>query len=553
MSRLADLSDRAGAALAGLGVAIFVAAIGVWAQNASIVGVNYDDGIYVLLARALAEGKGYVLTYLGDLPGIKYPPLYPLSLVPYWLLSDSPEAAFGAMKLANGLTIGAAAGLMTFVLVELGILSAPLAAGVALLGFASGSMMLVTSGLLSEPLYLILLAVALWRADLVRDRCRFHCLLAIGLLAALVALTRMAGLALVAAAALGAWSRYRARGAIFVALGAAILLLPWAAFTLWGASQIPEPLVPRYGSYLQLYLQGVSGSVGQALSIAQINVGAILVTLGSLLVPQAGELARILLGGTLIALAALGSRQIFDRAPTTAIYPWIYLLLVAVWTFPPFRFVFILFPILLALGAVSVVTVAKRLERSLDEGDEKGVLRSGAARLALLAVVALLVANMAYRQSRALVNRVWDGAQLQKSAVGQEVISWLDANTPRDAVLAYEFEPMLALHTGRPSVPNNSEPLHVWYQSEPATVESLARLLDELEVNYLAVRRDVRAAVEPLDRLMGRHPGVLELVHITPRGALIFRIRTEVLSRADPSSSGKPPSNRVAGARSRIE
>ncbi|UCF20383.1 MAG: hypothetical protein JSU87_02965, partial [Gemmatimonadota bacterium] len=80
-------------------VAIVVAAVGVWAQNESLVGVNYDDGIYVLLAKALAHGEGYRVTFLPvDVPGVKYPPLYPVSLVPFWLFSGSQEAALAAMK-----------------------------------------------------------------------------------------------------------------------------------------------------------------------------------------------------------------------------------------------------------------------------------------------------------------------------------------------------------------------------------------------------------------------------------------------------------------------
>ena len=145
-----------------------VAVIGVWAQNDALVGVNYDDGIYALLAKSVAGGGGYGLAYLDDLPGVKYPPVYPLSLVPFWKFAPTQETALHAMKIANGIYIGLAAGFFAFVLVELQILSLPFAAGVALVGFASGSMMLVSSGLLSEPLYMILLSLALWRADSVR-------------------------------------------------------------------------------------------------------------------------------------------------------------------------------------------------------------------------------------------------------------------------------------------------------------------------------------------------------------------------------------------------
>ncbi len=47
----------------------------------SLVGVFYDDGIYLALGRSLAEGHGYRLLYLPGAPGaVHYPFLYPLLL-----------------------------------------------------------------------------------------------------------------------------------------------------------------------------------------------------------------------------------------------------------------------------------------------------------------------------------------------------------------------------------------------------------------------------------------------------------------------------------------
>ena len=66
-------------------------------------GVWHDDGVYVLLSRALANGEG--LRYTG-VPGAflapKFPPLFPLVLAPVWIVSPSfPENAafFGAVNL----------------------------------------------------------------------------------------------------------------------------------------------------------------------------------------------------------------------------------------------------------------------------------------------------------------------------------------------------------------------------------------------------------------------------------------------------------------------
>ena len=52
-----DRTVRAGAISA---VAIAIAVLGIWAQNESLVGVNYDDGIYALVAKAVAGDAGAV-------------------------------------------------------------------------------------------------------------------------------------------------------------------------------------------------------------------------------------------------------------------------------------------------------------------------------------------------------------------------------------------------------------------------------------------------------------------------------------------------------------
>lgn len=530
MSR-ARMSERTvGLAVAAV-VGVVIGVLGVWAQNAALVGVNYDDGIYALLARALADGDGYRLTFLPtSLPAIKYPPVYPLSLVPFWLLASSAEAALFGMKVANGIYIGLAAGLFVFLLTDLRILPVALAAALALVGFASGSMMLVTASVLSEPLYLVLLFAALWSADSVSLSPSVRRLLIAGLLVGLVVLTRAVGIVLWVAVTIGLWSRCGRRPALMAALGAAILMVPWLSFTLANAGHIPDVLVPRYGSYVQLYLANVTDSPWAALDIFATNVRAILQTLGVKLTSGFGPLVSSLLGMVFVALALLGSFRVFRVAPATAVYPWTYLALISVWSFPPFRFVFILVPLLLALAAVGTLGLAERVASGL--GRERGSpARASLMRYAVLGVGLVVFASLAYRETRAVSRRVWDGAELEKSAVGAEVIAWVRENTDPGAVVAFEFDPLIALHSGRRAVPNSYQPVHVWYRRSMPTVERLAELLHEMDVQYLVVRRDVPMAAAPIDALIARYPESLHLIHVTSAGALIFRANLDVLER----------------------
>jgi hypothetical protein len=401
-----------------LGVGAIIATLGVWAQNGALVGVNYDDGIYALLAKAVAEGSGYRLTFLPiELPGVKYPPVYPLSLAPFWGLASSQEGALLGMKLANGVYLGLAAAVFTFLLTDLRILPLYLSVLMTLIAFAAGSMMLVTAGVLSEPLYLVLLFAALWSADAVGERPSSGRLLVVGVLVGLVVLTRSVGITLLVAVTVGLWRRTGRRGALIGAGAALLIVMPWVVFSLVNASRVPSVLVPRYGSYTQLYLANLGGSLGVAFDIFSANLGAILQTLGAKLVPAAGELVRSLGGAVFIALAALGSLRVFKKAPAVALYPWVYLAVVAVWSFPPFRFVFIVFPLLLALAVVSVPVLAERAATALGEASP---IRPSLTRAAILGLGFVVLASLTYREARSLQRRVWDGAELDKSVAGSE-------------------------------------------------------------------------------------------------------------------------------------
>jgi hypothetical protein len=530
-----QMSGRRGQVGLALLVATIVAGVGIWAQNSSLVGVNYDDGIYALLARALARGEGYVLTFIpGTLPGVKYPPLYPLSLVPFWWLAGSQENALLAMKLANGLYIGIAAGLFAFMLADLRILNAPLSAIVAMLGFAAGSMMLIATGLLSEPLYLILLWLALWATDRLDDHATLAKVAAAGVLAALVALTRMVGIALVPAVLIVIGMRFGRRRLMVAAAAVVAVLGPWLVYSVGAAGRVPDYLVPHYGSYAQLYLSNVASSPLAALEIFYTNTGAILQTLGSKLFPGFGAIFQSSAGGVLLALSLAGSRRVFRHAPATAVYPWLYLALVAVWSFPPFRFVFVLFPLLLALAAVGMWRVAEWA------GGADSTSRRARLRVAVIAVGFVVLANVGYREARSVHRRVWDGSQMLKSAVGGEVIEWVRGNTDRDAVVAFEFDPLIALHTGRYAVPNNYEAVHPGDRRGAPPVEPLARLLRETGVDYLAVRRDIPAAAQPIDALLGRYPESLTLQYVTPMGALIFEADPAALAAVADAEPGSP-------------
>ena len=131
---------------------------GLLTMTAHPVGVFYDDAIYLLTAKALAEGQGYVYAFLpGSPPAIHYPPLWPGILAVAWKLAPEFPANIPWLNLINPfLVAAAAAGTVVFGRRALG-LPTWLAFFVAVLSTVAVPVLVLTNVLLSEPLFLALL------------------------------------------------------------------------------------------------------------------------------------------------------------------------------------------------------------------------------------------------------------------------------------------------------------------------------------------------------------------------------------------------------------
>ena len=151
-----SLAERIGA------FAPFLAAALTFAIAASIialypVGIFHDDGVYLILAKALANGDGY--RYL-NIPGAPvathYPPVYPLLLALLWKLAPFPEN-ITIILLANAILLAVTAwGLTRFVSRTLDWTPSA-AAALALVGTLSLPLLTLATVALSEVCFLALL------------------------------------------------------------------------------------------------------------------------------------------------------------------------------------------------------------------------------------------------------------------------------------------------------------------------------------------------------------------------------------------------------------
>jgi hypothetical protein len=219
------------------------------------VGFLYDDGIYVAVAKALAEGKGLILLNLPGHPAqVKYPIVYPLLLSWMWRLNPHfPEN----IPWLQGLTTG-------FVILAMPLFALYCRQCKQLSRFQTGLILLLTASsfyfifyvtaLMSEAPYFFFSLLTLFVTEkYLQKPCKKALLLTI-LLSALTFHTRTIGLALIAG--IFAWLilQRRVREAlVYVGLTGLLTALPWQ---LWIHAHAPSvithinyPIAHIYGGY----------------------------------------------------------------------------------------------------------------------------------------------------------------------------------------------------------------------------------------------------------------------------------------------------------------
>ena len=199
------------------------------------IGVFNDDGIYLLTAKALAEGQGYVYPHLPGTPAaIHYPPVWPMLLAFAWKIAPAFPANIFWLKLINPLVIaGAAAGAVIF---GRRMLQLPwwVALGGVVGATVSVPVLLLTNLLLSEPLFLALLLPTLMVTErLVRQGGIGLAIWAALLVALLVLVRTLGGVVLIAGMLLLARERRWRELFLFSGL-TVLLLLPWQIIPIAG-------------------------------------------------------------------------------------------------------------------------------------------------------------------------------------------------------------------------------------------------------------------------------------------------------------------------------
>jgi hypothetical protein len=189
---------RLGLALVAALAAVLLGIVYIFAWWTPSVGLFHDDGVYLVTAKALAEGKGYrIISLPGEIPQTKYPFLFPAALSLIWrTFPDFPRNIhlLKALPLLCALLWFA---LSYKLLIRLKANSTE-AFWIVLLT-AAPLVIFLSTNLMSEPLFGLLFTAALLSAHAVEHSESDALAWAAGSLSALAFLTPTAGIALLIA------------------------------------------------------------------------------------------------------------------------------------------------------------------------------------------------------------------------------------------------------------------------------------------------------------------------------------------------------------------
>ncbi|MFQ5529508.1 MAG: hypothetical protein ACE5FP_04100 [Gemmatimonadota bacterium] len=500
-------------------------------------GVYYDDGVYLALAQSLAEGRGYTYANLpGDIPGIKYPPVYPTVLAGASMLLPAYPDNLSYLKALNALLIGLAAALtfLCFARPTDRLARQAAFATAAILAFSSAQTMSLATVLLSEPLWLALTMGTLLAAGRPRPAVP---LVALGAVAAF--LTRSIGISLIAAIlmtdllARGAWDRNRMKrsGQLAAAtLGPAVAWWTWTAVRL---PDVPPALSGTYGSYASWYA-GEGGWIGNLLDTVLAHWPPLITALEHLWMPAAAvttaNFVLVVLGG----LALFGLLHVGRRNLALALFPVMYLAVVLVWPYEPDRFYYAVVPLLTMCLVEGGATVAKRVRADMPLF---GVP-------VLVVVAGLLLFNSARHQVRSHRARAWTRFQLAPAVTYRPLLDWIRENVEQDAVVASGLDPLVYWETGRRAVPN-FQFLPTDYLDPDTSEEALAGQFEELRElsgsRWVAVIRGEAKAGRTMDAFAARHPERVRAAFEAETGPF-SGIVYEVLPPGEEFPAATPPS-----------
>jgi hypothetical protein len=495
-------------------VALGVLGVAMAAWRPVPAGVWHDDGVYMLVGKAIAGGHG--LTYdgvVGSPPAVKFPPLYPALLGLLWFALGRIGAVTLAASMLNLAFVAVAAALFAKALSDTTGLSKRVCAVVAGLGFVSSDVLRTALVPLSESLFMLLTAsaLALWSSAAKEEGARARLWLGAILVAAVA--TRSAGLALVLGFAMAFLTRQRFARAVIVTGPALAFTAAWTWWSGARSADIPEgtrDLLGPYGIWLVDQTTSAPSAFLAALPTHALGVFERIATIAAPGLNGWWLLAAAVPGAV---LAVVGLGRAARRFPPLAWLAPAYVCMLLLWPYLDRRLVSPLHPVTLALVAMGAATVFEaRRERWL--------------RIPLIALAVAWVSTYSVVTAARIANDWPVGAYRLRAERLAAAVEALSRTAPADAVVgAPEYWAALHLHGGwtvAPSVrfdPRSVDPeAPTW-----GTADEQISLWRSAGIDHLLLEQAGMLHGAALDQLEEECPGTVFVLARSPP-LLVVRI-----------------------------
>ncbi|MFI5249916.1 MAG: hypothetical protein ACHQTF_08095 [Gemmatimonadales bacterium] len=428
-----------------------------------VIGAFHDDAIYVILGRALASGAGYRYLHLPGTPhATHYPPGYPALLALLWRVAPQFPDNVLLFERANACLLGVAAALGYTLVRRSTRLTAPWAGAVAILGTATIPSLALATVILSESLFLAVLLGALVASEVIVaagnrdpvDRWTAPAPAIAGLLCGAVGLVRTVGIVVVPAAVAVCLIRRRPRAALVVGVIATAMILPWQLWVWRHSGELAPVLQGEYGSYSG-WLTGALGrhGLGFAFRTAQQNVSDIVTMLAIQFAPQLPLIVKMVAIAASAALTVAGLARMARTAPVTAAFAVLYAGEVVFWPFPPFRFVWAVWFLVVLVMVSGAIAFWEWRPRA---GTAAGLATMRVARAAALLGALIVGAGVGRYNVLGFRGHWWNTMQESLSVKMNVPLAWLASHPALRGVVASDQEPAIFLYAGRTGVPCNS-------------------------------------------------------------------------------------------------
>ncbi|MEM7417825.1 MAG: hypothetical protein AAF389_20210 [Gemmatimonadota bacterium] len=507
-------------------LAVALLGVGLTSWRPVPAGVWHDDGVYMLVGKAMAGGHGMVYDGVaGSPPAAKFPPAYPSILATFWAaLGDIGAVTFAAvtwnlLALAGGGTL--------FALALRRALGLPVAVAlvVAALGFTSTDLLRTALIPLSEPTFLLLVgaAFALWtRLEDGPGRPSIGLWAAICAVLSLAVATRSAGVVLVLAFAIGMAQRRMGRAPIVVTAVPLLVAFLWSRWSTSATAEIPEGARDLLGSYSGWISDQLIASPGAFVTGLPSHAIGVFSRAAAIFVPGASGVWLGLACIVIVPLALHGISILIQRLPPLGWFVLGYFAMLLLWPYLDRRLVAPIHPAVVAACAASLVDLLDRTNHD--------TIRKTFAAVAAAWVLAFSVVT-AYR-----VADGWPTApyRLRAERLAASVEALRNTARPDAVVGAPEFWAALHLHgnfTVAPSVrfdPRSVDPdAPMW-----GTPDEQIELWQASGIDHLVLEQAGQLHSDALDQIEAACPNSVFVLAQMP-GSLIVYIDWESVCGAD--------------------